>query len=46
MGGYSEGNPDYTQEMGRIGYITPAARPCGDNPTVTMQEFLHGDSWT
>jgi len=45
MVGYSVDSRGYTQEMGRIGYITPAARPCKDDPTVTMWEFLHGDRW-
>ena len=45
MVGYSEGSLDYTQETCWIGYITPAARPCGDNPTATMWEFLNADRW-
>jgi hypothetical protein len=43
MGGYSENSLNHTQETGQIGYITPAARPCEDDPTVTMREFPHGD---
>jgi len=45
MVGYSEVTQDYTQETERIGYIAPAARPCRDDPTATMREFLHGDRW-
>jgi hypothetical protein len=45
MTGCSVATPNNTWKTGRIAYIAPAARPCRDDPTATMPEFLHGDLW-